>query len=236
MDLLLLHAALGASTQFDALARELGESFWLHTLDFEGHGGAPPSARPFRIEAFAENVLAFLDRREIASVDVFGYSMGGYVALYLARTAPERIGRIFTFGTKLRWDPETAAHEVRMLDPEKIRVKVPHFARALEERHRVAGWEAVLEKTAEMMLALGESAPLGDDDFAAITHRVRIGVGDRDATVGPEESAGVFRLLANGELQVFPSTPHPFEKVSMPMIAAEIRAFFAEPVIAPTVA
>ena len=227
-DLLLLHAALGARSQFDALARELAPSYTLHSLDFEGHGDEPPTDRAFSIESFADNVLAYLDRAGLASVDIFGYSMGGYVALYLARTHPERIGRVFTFGTKLRWDPAIAAHEVRFLDASKIREKVPQFAATLEARHRVAGWETVLEKTAAMMIALGGSAPLGNDDFAAITHRVRIGVGDRDTTVGPEESAGVYRLLPNAELQVFPSTPHPFEKVSMPMLADAMRAFFGE--------
>jgi pimeloyl-ACP methyl ester carboxylesterase len=225
-DLLLLHAALGARSQFEALEAELRDEFTLHALDFEGHGASPPTDRPFRIESFAENVLAYLDGAGLERVDCFGYSMGGYVALHLAHTAPERIGRILTFGTKLRWDPETSAREVRMLDAAKIRDKVPHFASALEARHSGAGWERVLEKTAEMMLALGASSPLGDEEFAAITHRVRIGVGDRDATVGPEESAGVYRLLPNGELQVFPATPHPFEKVSMPMIAAAVREFF----------
>jgi pimeloyl-ACP methyl ester carboxylesterase len=226
-DLLLLHAALGARTQFEALEHELAGAYSLHSIDFEGHGVEAPTGRPFRIESFAENVIAYLDRSGLASVDIFGYSMGGYVALYLARTRPERVGRIFTFGTKLRWDAETSAREVRMLDAGKIREKVPHFAAALEARHSGAGWERVLEKTAEMMMALGASSPLGDEEFGAIEQRVRIGVGDRDATVGPEESAGVYRLLRNGELQVFPATPHPFEKVSMPMIAASIREFFA---------
>lgn len=224
--LLLLHAALGARTQFDGLTAELGGDYALHSLDFEGHGEQPPSERPFRIESFADNVLAYLDGAGIERIDVFGYSMGGYVALYLARVRPERVGRIFTFGTKLRWDPETAAHEVRMLDPVKIREKVPRFAAALEARHSRAGWEQVLEKTSEMMIALGHASPLGDDEFATIEHRVRIGVGDRDATVGPEESAGVYRRLRNAELQVFPATPHPFEKVSMPMIATAVREFF----------
>ena len=226
-DLLLLHAALGARSQFTPLAAELGDDWRLHTLDFEGHGEAPPTDRPFRIASFAENVVDLLERTASAPVDIFGYSMGGYVALYLARTRPELVGSVFTFGTKLRWDPETSAREIRMLDAGKIREKVPQFASMLQARHGGAGWEQVLEKTAEMMTALGDDSPLGDDDFRAIEQRVRISVGDRDATVGVEESAGVARLLPNAELQVFPSTPHPFEKVSMPMIAGEIRSFFS---------
>lgn len=227
-DLLLLHAALGAASQFDALAAELRTDFTLRMLDFEGHGAAPPSGRPFAIEAFAENVIDYMDARSIATIDVFGYSMGGYVALYLAATAPERLGRIMTFGTKLRWDPDTSARETKMLDPDRIAQKVPQFAAALEARHSGSGWRKVLADTAEMMIALGRSNPLTDDRFASIRHSVRLGVGDRDVTVSAEETCAVYRLLEHGELQVFPSTPHAFDRVRMPMMASAIREFFAE--------
>ena len=226
-NLLLLHAALGARAQFDPHRAALAQDFSVHSLDFEGHGAEGPTARPFRIETFAENVVAYLDAHAIEMIDIFGYSMGGYVALYLARVLPARIGAIFTLGTKLRWDQQTAEREVRMLDARKIREKVPHFARALEERHSGAGWESVLEKTAEMMLALGTNSPLDDDDFRAIAHRVRIGVGDRDATVRAEESAGVYRLLPNAELEVFPRTGHPIERVSTSRLTASIGEFFS---------
>lgn len=71
-------------------------------LDFEGHANAPAHERPFSIEGFAENVIALLDDAGVESADLFGYSMGGYVAVHLAAARPDRIGRIATLGTLLR--------------------------------------------------------------------------------------------------------------------------------------
>jgi pimeloyl-ACP methyl ester carboxylesterase len=134
-DLVLLHGALGDATQLAPLATRLGDGRRVVVIELEGHGATPLRDRPLRIESFADDVIARLDRQGIARADVFGYSMGGYVALYLAATSSARIARVATLATKLAWTPEVAARESAMLDPVVIRTKVPRFAAALEARH-----------------------------------------------------------------------------------------------------
>jgi len=225
--LLLLHGALGASVQFAPLRPLLTEHYNLHLLDFEGHGSAPLAARPFRIEYFADNVLTYLGHHAIEQIDIFGYSMGGYVALYLATIAPTRVARIATLGTKFRWDPQTAAREVALLNPERIAAKVPHFAQALAERHPTTGWKTVVHKTAELLQALGEHNVLETTNLQTIPHPVRICVGDRDTTVSLEESVEVYRILPQGELAVLPQTPHSLEKVVWTRVAHALTDFFS---------
>jgi pimeloyl-ACP methyl ester carboxylesterase len=225
--LLLLHGALGASPQFDSLIRSLGAAapgLATATLDFEGHGRGERSAQPFRIERFAANVLDRLDRDGLDRVTIFGYSMGGYVALHLAVAHPERVAAVVTLATKFRWTPDAARREGRMLDPATMEAKVPHFVRALAERHP-AGWTDVVHRTREMMEALGDRPLLDDAAFAGIAQPVRICVGDRDATVSVEESAGVARLIPRGELEVLPATPHPLEKAPVERVARTIVEF-----------
>jgi pimeloyl-ACP methyl ester carboxylesterase len=222
-DLLLLHGALGSASQLEPLAGALAEdmSLRVHHLDFEGHGGAPLRDRPFRIVHFAENLRDWLERNVSGPIPIFGYSMGGYVALHLAAAEPERVRSVMTLGTRFRWTAEAAEREGRMMDPRAIEEKVPHFARALAERH-ASGWELVLDRTREMMRTLGENPVIDDDVLRSIAIPVRIGVGDRDTTVSVEESAGVARVLPRGELEVFPSTPHPIEKVDVARLARAI--------------
>lgn len=227
--LILLHGALGAASQFDGLRevlRGLGGG-WLrvHTLDFEGHGTAVPRGRPFRMAHFADNVLDHLDHARLDRAAIFGYSMGGYVGLRFAATHPGRAERVMTLGTKFRWTPEVADREARMLDPRRMEEKVPQFARALAGRHMGAGWEAVLERTREMMHALGTSSELPDDLLTGLAVPVRIAVGDRDVTVSVEESAAVSRTVPTGELEVLPGTPHPLERVSLERLARSIVEF-----------
>jgi len=182
--------------------------------------------RPLRIESFAAAVLEAMDRASVGQADVFGYSMGGYVALYLAATSPDRVRRVATLATKLAWTPEIAARECALLDAATIRAKVPKFAAALEARHTAAGWEALLASTADLLRELGARPRITDELLAAIHHPARIAVGDRDATVTIDECVAAARRIPNGELEVLPRTPHPFEKAPIERVAHSLAEFF----------
>ena len=229
-DLILLHGALGASTQLDALATALRPHFRVHQLDLEGHGNAAQRGRPFRMQHFAENVAELLDRLALQQSMLFGYSMGGYVALHLALEHPDRVSRVATLGTKFRWDSAYAAREVARLDPAVIRAKVPAFAATLETRHAGAGgWEGVLTATAELLVHLGEHPLLTDTTLPTISAPARIIVGERDNTVSVDESSATADLLASGSLTVLANTPHPIEQVSVDVLAAVLVEFLLRP-------
>lgn len=225
LPLLFLHGALGTQAQFDSLLPLLPSGRLYHTLDFEGHGSAERPARPFAITHFAGNVLNMLDAQRIGQVDIFGYSMGGYVGLYLAQTQPERVGSVFTLATKFAWTPESAAAEVRFLDADKMLAKVPHYAAALQQQHG-GDWRVVLEKTAALLTDLGARPLLTAETLADIRQPVCIAVGDRDTLVSITESHTTSQALPNGALHVLPNTPHPFEKVSLPLLVDALRHFF----------
>jgi pimeloyl-ACP methyl ester carboxylesterase len=227
--LVLLHGALGASSQFEPLMGVIEDRFEVHALDFEGHGGSPLKNRPCRIEHFAENVVDYLNAHAIAATAIFGHSMGGHVGMYLARFFPERVTSVFTLGTKFDWTAEIAAREMELLVAEKIKQKVPQFALQLAQRHTAAGWEALLVKMREMQRHVGQHNSLPDTEIRAIGQKVRICLGDRDKTTSIEESVRIYRLLPNAELHIFPGTPHPLEKVSITYIADALVDFFANP-------
>jgi len=226
--LLLLHGALGARGQFAPLSELLAGRFDLHAIDFPGHGGGEFPDGAFSIAGFASFLRGWLDARGMQGADIFGYSMGGYVALHLARHFPEYVGRVFTLATKFAWDPATAGRETRMLDPAGIEAKVPRFAAQLCERHAPQDWKEVLRRTAEMMTNLGEQNELPLEELEHVRHSVTIGIGDRDQMVSVEESLAAYRHLPNGRFLVMPGTPHPLEKVSPARLAREIDEFFID--------
>ncbi len=224
--LLLLHGALGSAAQFDELKRDLSANRTVFALAFPGHGGQSTDAE-FSIARFADSVLAFLKNNNLAKVDIFGYSMGGYVAFWLARNYPERVERIVTLGTKLAWSPETAAREIAMLNPEKIADKVPAFAQMLAERHAPTDWQAVVRQTAGLLHGLGNGAALGPDDFRAITCPVVVGLGEADNMVSREESEQVADWLQNGRFEMLPGVKHPFEQLDQKMLAGWLKECLA---------
>ena len=117
--LLFLHGAIGAADQLQPIADQLKIKFHTHLFNFSGHGGKPQT-EPFSIPTFAAEVLNYLEEHKITKINIFGYSMGGYVALYLAKHHPEKINTIFTLATKFLWTPAIAQQEIKMLNAEQV--------------------------------------------------------------------------------------------------------------------
>ena len=227
MPLLLLHGAIGSSVQLKPLYTELLNSgFEAHLFDFAGHGGRPMPDQPFSIALFAEEVISWMNEKQIAAIDIFGYSMGGYVALYMAKYYPDRVGKILTVATKLEWSIEIAERERRMLNPEKIMEKVPKFAEVLAARHAPADWKEVLIRTGKMMTEMGVDNPLMDSDFSAIDNKVLLCVGDKDTMVSGDETEHVSHLIANSGMKVLSETPHPIEQMNVQLLADTALQFF----------
>lgn len=223
--ILLLHGATGSKEQLLPIANLIGDDYHAHLFNFHGHGGEDPEVADFSIPLFADQVLQYLDTRKIDAVSIFGYSMGGYVAMYTARHFPERINRVITLGTKFYWDHSIAAREIRMLDAGKIMEKVPVFAKELESRHSAVYWKEVLRKTAGMLYLLGQDNLLKPADFSLIETPSLVLLGDRDKMVTLDETVAVFKSLKHGQLGVLPGTPHPLEQVNMQRLALELRQF-----------
>lgn len=223
--ILLLHGAIGAMDQLSELENELADSFEVNRLNFSGHGDSPFSGEPFSIALFAEEVVSFLDKKKIETISIFGYSMGGYVAMYLAKHHPQRVHKIITLATKFNWDEAIAAKEMKMLNAEKIEEKLPDFAGSLQKRHTPNNWKTVLEKTASMLFEMGKNNPLRSGDYGDIKHPVLVMMGDRDKMVSLDETLEVYKALPNAQLAVLPATAHPIEMVNSGRLAYELRRF-----------
>ncbi len=130
--LLLLHGAIGSADQLIPIAEKLGDKFDIHRLNFSGHGGGALPQEPFSIKLFANDVLRWMDLLSIKKIDIFGYSMGGYVALYLAKNYPDRIGKIFTLAAKFEWNEVGAEKESKMLISRKDRRKIACFCPSIK--------------------------------------------------------------------------------------------------------
>lgn len=223
--LLLLHGALASQHQFDALVPYLNDHFEIHRLNFEGHGSSDDAGRPFRIENFAKNVLAYLNKEDIPLFNVFGFSLGGYVGFYLAKKYPDKVNRLSTLGTIVDWNEEKAHIETAYLHPEKMEEKIPHFVKQLQNKHHV-NWRELVNKTRNLLEDLGRAPSITDADWRVITTPVRLHVGDRDNTAGIEPTLRVYQRLDHSELAILPRTPHPFEHVNTQWLAGSLMEFF----------
>ena len=217
--ILLLHGALGSLSQLEPLKKQVETNRTpVFTMNFSGHSGRPYSPDGFGIEVFAHDVLHFLNEHKIEQVDIFGYSMGGYVALWLAHLHPTRIGKIITLGSKFDWSPESAEKEIKKMNAEKIEEKIPAFARLLQHRHAPNDWKELLQKTANMMYGLGQKPLLTETVYKSIQHPTAILLGDQDDMADRGYSQQVAGLLPKGMFHLLSNTSHPIEKVDLNLI------------------
>ena len=105
--------------QLIPLRDELSTEFDVYSFNFPGHGGTEPF-ESFSMDAFAKATADFIKTHQLKNLPVFGYSMGGYVALYLESMYPSTFQKVITLGTKYEWSEEIAAKEIKMLRPDVI--------------------------------------------------------------------------------------------------------------------
>ena len=221
--LILIHGALGASDQLIPLGEKLEAHFDIHYLELDGHGESASFTRPFTMDHFIDQLNQLSNSLE-GEIHVFGYSMGGFVALLSSSQGNSKIKSIFTLGTKLEWDPEIAKKEIRMLDPEIIEEKVPAFAKALEKRHG-NNWKLVLKKTAELMSELGETQPINQQSMSRVNCPVHLCLADNDEMVNQEETQMIQGMISDCQFSILSDSKHPIEKVNLDELALEIIDF-----------
>jgi pimeloyl-ACP methyl ester carboxylesterase len=183
------------------------------------------SSKGFGFDSFTDDILQYLDEHHIETINLFGYSMGGYAALLFASKYPNRVEKIFTLNVKFRWDLESTVKETNFLNPDKMLEKVPGFANNLILQHGMNLWKNMLHQTSQMMLDMSETNLLTDEKIKLITHPSLLAVGELDTTSSLEETIAMKNKLKDASLLVIPATPHAFEKISIERLVFEINSF-----------
>jgi pimeloyl-ACP methyl ester carboxylesterase len=193
-------------------------------VELPGHGRTPLAAESaFDMRTFALALQAAIHDAGLVRPVVFGYSMGGYVALLLELLAPGTIGGIVTLGTMLHWTPTIAATAASRLDPQVISAKLPAYAAALATRHAGAGgWEQVLTQTASLLRDLGDEPLLTNTLLGSIHCPVHLLVGGRDDSVSLDDAVTAAAHLPRARASLLPDVPHPIEKVDVQLVCNEV--------------
>jgi pimeloyl-ACP methyl ester carboxylesterase len=225
--LLFLHGALGTSAIFDDLIAELQDEYVCHCIDLPMHGNNSEEII-FEMQYFVDYLLMHMVKHFTTKVTVFGYSMGGYIALAAAAKKPEYFQSVFTFSTKFTWNADIAAKEASMLNPANMLEKIPRFVQHLQQIHHVLPWEEIVLRTASLLKHLGNQPLLRPDVLQSILVPVLLGVGDKNKMVSTEETMLAASSIPNSHYYVLPNTKHVFEDTNKKIVASIIRAFANE--------
>ena len=216
--LLLLHGGLFTiDLQFGALLPGLSEKRQVIATDFQAHGHTNDIDRPLGTVALASDVIGLLEHLGVPQVDLFGFSVGGAVALYLTIKHPEVVRKAVISSVSFHPDgerPENAAvgeMKVEMIAGTPMEAeylaKSPHpdleHLQVLLEKlggydRGVDGWtdDDIRGITAPTLLTFG------DCDAVKLDHVVRF-IQLRGGDVN-----GDFTGVPTSQLAVFPGTTH----------------------------
>ena len=144
---LLLHGALESARQFDELKPHLEANYEVLSFDFIGHG-SQSSVEEFNIGELANQLGDYLNKNELFDVNILGYSMGGYVALYALPQIAPHVKSITSLSTKWAWTDDFIESELKKLNPEIIEEKVPKLTVKLQQEHPNTPWKSIIKATA----------------------------------------------------------------------------------------
>jgi pimeloyl-ACP methyl ester carboxylesterase len=92
--LIAVHGITASAVSIQPLADRLAGDFRIVAPDLRGRGGSAALPGPYGMKAHAGDIVAILDHLGEARAVVLGESMGGYVAVQLAVSYPERVDRL----------------------------------------------------------------------------------------------------------------------------------------------
>ncbi|MGH8953253.1 MAG: alpha/beta fold hydrolase [Acidimicrobiia bacterium] len=107
--LLLLHGGLfNIDLQFGEVLPGLADGRQVIAVDFQAHGRTGDIDRPLTSANLASDIESLLEHLEVGPVDVFGYSVGGAVALHLAIERPELVRKVIVSSVSYHPDGDRA--------------------------------------------------------------------------------------------------------------------------------
>jgi methylmalonyl-CoA epimerase len=222
--LLLLHGA-GGCTQVETtpLMRTLEADARVLAVDFSGHGRSdfPSDAAEFSADLFAENARAALDHFGVGAAHVFGFSMGGNMALQLARRHPTRVGRIAVHGANVSWTDERVDTMCARLDAEAIADRNARMANQLAAIH--TDWQRTFAAMRRFVRSLPAKTEAMLDATRQFTHPTLVSAVDRDDLFPLDAALTLHRALVNSRLAVLPGDRHALPQAPLDRLSLELR-------------
>ena len=224
--LLVLHGALGSTElETDRLVRVWERTARVYAVDFRGHGRSGPLAADVPTwETFVADAITATEHFGLEGAAVFGFSMGGAVALALALARPEAVGRLAVHGVNVQWDRAEVEAMVGPMDPDRMEADHPFWAQRLAQVHGADRWRTLVGQMTAFTRGLPDQH-LTDAELARIACPTRVSAGDRDRFFDVRHAVGVWRAVPDARLQVIPGLDHPIQGVDVPTFAADVGRF-----------
>jgi pimeloyl-ACP methyl ester carboxylesterase len=211
--LVVLHGAYMTVDAMGEIVLMLAETRKVIAVELQAHGRTADIERPITYEQMADDVAALIKHLDMEKADVFGYSMGGGVALQIAIRHPGVVRKLV--GASVSYTSDGMHSElfesIPSITPE-VFAGSPIEAAYLEVAPNPDDFPKLVEKLKKLDMTPFEW------DIRAVTAPTLLIVGDSDA-IRLEHAVEMFRILGGGvmgdlaglpksRLAVLPGTTH----------------------------
>lgn len=224
--IVLIHGLHGTGEEMAPFARALGARYPVFAPTLLGHGGRP-MADAISFEAMLDDLAEMIEVNTSGPSFLVGFSLGGLLALALARRFPERVLGVAAIATKLEIDERAVAHMRHLLAPDRPSRTAERKA-YLESVFGAGNLERVLAAALVMYEGFGRVPPLSEADLRALDLPVLLLSGERDPLAPGDEMRAAARLLPRARLGLFPGPAHPIPVLPMLEVARAIQAFIED--------
>ncbi|MEO8179812.1 MAG: alpha/beta hydrolase [Deltaproteobacteria bacterium] len=170
-------------------------------LDEQGHGRTTDRDAPIRFTSSADDVAALLERLEIATADVMGFSNGASVAMQLAIRHPERVRKLIFASAMTKRSGASAQFWQFMENGTFADMPQPLKDAFLKLNPDPKKLRAMHDKDLERMQHFIDTS---DAEVRSVKAPTLILLGDRDVPT-PEHAIELTRLLPNARLMMLPA-------------------------------
>jgi pimeloyl-ACP methyl ester carboxylesterase len=223
----LLHGGLHTlELSFGPMLPDLAAGRQAIGVELQGHGHTADIDRPMSLASLADDVVALLDELGLDRADLFGFSLGGLVALQVATSRPERVDRLVLASTHYRADgyydeirdPALQAGSTRMPTEADFQEMEETYRRVAPEPDRFA------DVAAKLSAAVPEIEGWSEDALCAIDAATLLIFGDHDF-VRLDHAARMAELIPDSQLAVLPGTTHTNVLRRTELVVPMVRSF-----------
>jgi pimeloyl-ACP methyl ester carboxylesterase len=223
--IVLVHGLAYDRAGWGPFPERLAERFRVVVLDNRGVGESDAPPGPYTVPQMAADVLAVLDDAGLERTNLFGVSLGGYIAQEVAATDPERIDKLVLASTA----PGGPKSHPMPQATQEVFAKYPTMEREAALRMFVEnslGERGVRElpdlaeeiyryrlghaPTTEAWIAQATAGALYDgyDRVGTITAPTLVVHGGADVVVDPRNAELLGELLPNARVEILPDRGH----------------------------
>ncbi|WP_091469990.1 alpha/beta fold hydrolase [Paenarthrobacter nitroguajacolicus] len=238
--LLLLHGGLfDIEQQFGELIPALSADRRVIATDFQGHGRTNDIDRALNTADLVSDVVGLLKHLGVGEIDVFGFSVGGAVALHLAIKHPQLIRKLIVSSVSFNPDGDRGGNAEAVTE-----MTVDMIAGTpMEQRYLAVSPHPDHEHLQGLLTKLGGydtgSKGWSDEEIRGIQAPTLITVGDSDMVklehavrflqLRGGDVNGDFEGVPASQLAVFPGTTHFFGLARTNLVLDVVTTFLDAP-------